>query len=76
MIDKVQKQIDDLVKGRRLEPVSAEQFLITLVGSCLFPFAARPMIATVLGLDATGVRKVIERRRTDLPAFLKRALHL
>ena len=76
MIDKVQKQIDDLVKGRRLEPASAEQFLITLVGSCLFPFAARPMIATVLGLDATGVRKVIERRRTDLPAFLKRALHL
>ena len=39
------------------------------------PTPLRPMIATVLGLDTTGVRKVIERRRTELPAFLKRALH-
>lgn len=73
-VDKLREQIDELVRMRKLEPVSAEQFVITLAGSCLFPFAARPMIAAVLGLDASGVRKVFERRRKELPAFLKRAL--
>ena len=75
MIDKVQEQIDERVKAKKSAPASAEQFLVTLASSCLFPFAARPMIAEVIGVDATGVRKVIERRRTELPAFLKRALH-
>jgi TetR/AcrR family transcriptional regulator len=74
MIDKLREQIDDLVKARKIAPVSAEQFFITLAGSCLFPFAARPMIAEVLGLSPTGFRQFMKRRRRELPAILKRAL--
>jgi len=36
--------------------------------------AADQIIAAMSGLDGTGVREVIERRRTELP-FLTRALH-
>ncbi len=76
MINKLREQIDEHVKGKTLAPVSAEQFLVTLTSSCLFPFAAQPMIADVLGLGPPGVRAFMKRRRRELPAFLKRALQL
>jgi TetR/AcrR family transcriptional regulator len=74
MIDKLREQIDLLVKARRIAPVSAEQFFITLAGSCLYPFAARPMVTEALGLSRTKFDDLMELRRRELPAFLKRAL--
>jgi hypothetical protein len=76
MVNKLREQIDEHVKAKGIAPVSAEQFLVTLTSSCLFPFAAQPMIAEVLGLGPTGVREFMKRRRRELPAFLKRALQL
>ena len=74
MIDKLRERIDDVVTARRIAPVSAEQFFITLAGSRLFPLAARPMIAEVLGLSPTRLRQLMKQRRRELPAFLKGAL--
>jgi len=74
MLAKLGQQIDEQVEAGRMAPVSAGQFLVTLASTCLFPFAARPMIATVLGLGAKGFDAFIEQRRKELPAFLKRAL--
>jgi AcrR family transcriptional regulator len=74
MIEKLRQQIDDGVKTRKMAPVSAEQFFVTLASSCLFPFAAQPMIRQVLGLNAAGLRAFMERRRNELPALLKRTL--
>jgi TetR/AcrR family transcriptional regulator len=74
MIDKLREQLDDLVKARKIAPVSAAQFFVTLAGSCLFPFAARPMIAGVLGLSPTRLPGLMRRRRRELPAFLNGAL--
>jgi len=76
MVNKVREQIDEQLEGKTVAPVSAEQFLVTLTSSCLFPFAAQPMIAEVLGLGPAGVRAFMKRRRRELPAFLKRALQL
>jgi AcrR family transcriptional regulator len=75
MLHKLREQIGDGVRTKQMRPVSAEQFFVTLASSCLFPFAARPMIAQVLGLGPSGHRQFMQERRTDLPAFLKRALH-
>jgi TetR/AcrR family transcriptional regulator len=72
MIERLREQIDERVKAKAVAPVSADQFFITLVGSCLFPFAARPMVAEVLGLGSTGFRAFMKRRRRELPVFLKR----
>lgn len=74
MLAKLRQQIAAGVKAKKMAPVSAEQFFITLASSCLFPFAARPMIGQLLGLNAAGFRAFMERRRTELPALLKRTL--
>jgi AcrR family transcriptional regulator len=74
MVGKLQKQIKNEVKAGRMAPISAEQFFVTLAGSCLLPFAARPMLTEGLGLDSRQFEILMERRRTELPALLKKAL--
>ena len=74
MIGKLRTQIDEQAKAKRMPPLSAEQFLVTLAGSCLFPFAAKPMIAELLGLGAKAFDGFMDERRRDLPVFFKRAL--
>ena len=74
MIGKLRAQIEQQAKAKGAAPLSAEQFFVTLAGSCLFPFAARPMIAEALAIRAKAFDGFMEQRRTDLPAFLKRAI--
>ena len=74
MLGRLREQIDEQAKAKNIAPVPADQFFVTLVASCLFPFAAQPMIAEVLGLSGAGVRRFMKRRRTELPALLKKTL--
>jgi TetR/AcrR family transcriptional regulator len=74
MVDKLGLQIQAEVEGGRMAPVTPEQFLVTLASACLFPFVARPMVAATLGIGPKGFDAFIERRRKELPAFLKRGL--
>ena len=74
MLERVREQINERAKRKKIAPVAVDQFLVTLVGSCLFPFVAQPMLAEALGLSPTGVRQFMKRRRTELPALLKRTL--
>jgi len=62
------------VKGGRMHPVSPEQFVINLLALCVFPFAARPMVMALLGLDQSGFEQFIQRRRKELAPFFLRAL--
>jgi AcrR family transcriptional regulator len=73
-VAKLRAQIDEQVRKKAIAPMSVEQFIVTLASSCLFPFAARPMVAAALGLDSRAFTAFIKRRRKELPAFLKRAL--
>jgi len=55
-------------------PIGADQFIVNLMSLCIFPFAARPMIVAMLGLDQRGFEQFIARRRRDLAAFFLGAL--
>jgi len=68
------EQINERAKRRKIAPVPADQFLVTLIGSCLYPFVGQPMMAEALGLGPKELRDFMKRRRTELPALLKRTL--
>ena len=70
----LRKQIDAQVKAGRMHPVAPEQFAINLLALCVFPFAARPMVMALLGLDQSGFEQFIQRRRKELAPFFLRAL--
>jgi AcrR family transcriptional regulator len=67
-------QIGARVRAGTMAPIEPEQFVVNLLSLCIFPFAARPMISAMLGFDAAGFERFIERRRRELPAFFLRAL--
>jgi TetR/AcrR family transcriptional regulator len=70
----LRKQIDERVKAGRMVPIAPAQFVVNLLALCVFPFAARPMVMALLGLDQSGFEQFITRRRKELAPFFLRAL--
>jgi AcrR family transcriptional regulator len=74
LIRVVGEQIDEEVRARRMRPIAPQQFLVNLLSLCIFPFAARPMISALMGLDDKAFARFIRERRETLPAFFLNAL--
>ena len=74
VIATLRKQIDARVRRGAMRPIAPEQFIVNLMSLCIFPFAARPMIAAMLGMDQQAFDQFMLRRRQDLPAFFLGAL--
>lgn len=55
-------------------PIGAVQFMVNLASLCVFPFAARPMIAAMFALDDPHWAEFLEVRRRELPTFFLNAL--
>ena len=55
----------------RFRPISSSS---TCSRSACFPFAARPMLMALLGIDQAGFDQFIDRRRKELAPFFLRAL--
>ncbi len=70
----LQRQIDAEVARGRMAPIAHDEFVVNLMALCIFPFAARPMLAALLGLDDRGFERFIARRREKLPRFFLKAL--
>jgi TetR/AcrR family transcriptional regulator len=67
-------QIDAEVRARRMRRIAPQQFLVNLLSLCIFPFAARPLIAALMGLDDRAFARFIRERRETLPDFVLNAL--
>jgi AcrR family transcriptional regulator len=74
VIARLRAQIEAQVKAGTMRPIAPEQFMVNLVSLCIFPFAARPMLMALLGLDQDGFGRFIAERRRELAAFFLRAL--
>ena len=70
----LRRQIDARVKAGAMRPIAPESFIVNLMALCIFPFAARPMVQAMLGIDERALRQFITRRREELPAFFLGAL--
>lgn len=74
VLGKLQSQINAEVKAGRMSPITPQAFAVNLISLCIFPFAARPMLSFMFGMDDAAFADFIERRKKTLPAFYKRAL--
>jgi AcrR family transcriptional regulator len=68
------RQLKEAARAGRIRPISLDQFLANLASLCVFPFVARPMLATVLQLDDRGFERFIRERKATLPDFILNAL--
>lgn len=70
----LQEQIDAEVAAGRMKKISAAQFIANLLALCIFPFATRPMLQTILDLDEKGINRFLDERATEIPSFFMSAL--
>jgi TetR/AcrR family transcriptional regulator len=73
-LETVRRQIARRVGLGEMHPIEPDQFIVNLMSLCIFPFAARPMILALLGIDQGGFSAFIDRRRSELAPFVARAL--
>ena len=74
LLTALRQQIDERVQAGTMAAITPEQFIVNAISLCIFPFAARPMIMGVLGLDQAEFAQFIEQRRQLLVPFFLRAL--
>lgn len=68
--DVLRRQIQEGVKAGTLRPISAEQFIVNLMGLLIFPFALRPGLSVLLNLDPTSWAAFMEERKRLLPDLI------
>lgn len=74
LMKNLERQINDGVRQGTLRPIKPQQFVINVISLCIFPFAARPMLSIVFGMDDAAFERFIDLRRKELPDFVRRAL--
>lgn len=74
ILKNLDRQITEQVKAGRMRPIKAQQFIVNLISLCVFPFAARPMLSIVFGMDDAAFLRFIEQRKKELPVFFRSAL--
>jgi hypothetical protein len=62
-------QLRAAAKAGKIRPISAEQFVVNLMGLLIFPFAIRPALGPLLSLDDSNWPAFLEERRRFLPGF-------
>jgi len=70
----LRRQIRSRVKAGVMRDIAPESFIVNLMSLCIFPFAVRPMVQAMLGMDDRRFEQFITRRREQLPAFFLGAL--
>lgn len=73
-IQKLKQQIEEAAAAGEIGSIAPQQFVVNLVSLCVFPFAARPLLSVILGMDDAVFGRFIEQRKTELPAFFRNAL--
>jgi TetR/AcrR family transcriptional regulator len=74
VLQALQAQLDERIAAGTIRPISAPQFLTNLVSLCIFPFAAKPLLCAIMGMDDAGFRDFIEERKRTLPDFFLGAI--
>jgi AcrR family transcriptional regulator len=73
-LDVLRRQLREGIRAGKIRPMSAEQFVANMMGLLIFPFATRPALSQLLGLDAAGWRTFVEERKRFLPGFVMAGL--
>ncbi len=68
------RELQARAQAGEVRPIRAEQLLVNVASLCVFPFAARPMLGALLGIDGAAWDAFVNARRAELPAFILNSL--
>jgi len=68
------KQLEDAARTGAIRPLRPPEFVLNLVSMIVYPFAARPLVMAILGMDDATFTAAMESRKREIPAFFLAAL--
>ena len=70
LTERLGAQLREQAAAGAMRPITPEQFLVNLLGLCVIPFLARPMLTFAFGMDGPGFQRFLDERRAELPGFI------
>lgn len=67
-------EVDEAAARGEIRQVAPEHLLTNVIGLCVFPFIARPMLETVTGVNAAAFDAFLEERKDAVSDFILHAL--
>jgi AcrR family transcriptional regulator len=74
ILERLRAQLEERAAAGTMRPVAPEQFVVNLLALVVFPFAARPLLELVFGLNGEAFERFLDERRAELPGFILNAL--
>src|SRR5215204_5134011 len=68
------KQLDEAARSGALRAITPQEFVLNLVSMVVYPFAARPLVMAIMGMDDATFTAAMEVRKKEIPAFFLAAL--
>ncbi len=68
------RQIQAEIEAGEMKEIRPKEFIINIIGLCVFPVLAQPMIETVFKMDDEQFRQFLEKRKKELPNFILNAV--
>lgn len=63
------RQLDEAARRGVLREIRPQEFVLNLVSMVVYPFAARPLVMAIMGLDDAMFTAMMEERKKEIPAF-------
>jgi TetR/AcrR family transcriptional regulator len=67
-------QINSAIESGEIIPVKGKHLLVNLLGMCLFPFIARPVVQGMLKMSDENYKEFLEERKTEIKQFVMNAI--
>jgi AcrR family transcriptional regulator len=74
LFGKLAEQLEAGARGGSLRPISPQAFVLNLISMVVYPFAARPLVMAIMGLDDAAFAAMMQRRKVEVPEFFLAAL--
>lgn len=68
------KQLEEEAKKGVIKKIKPVDLLINVVSLCVFPFAARPMLQFMTGMDTTEFYELMQTRKEEIPKMIIAAI--
>ena len=69
-VDIFLNQFQKEIRAGKIRPVNPVQLFVNIMGLCVFPFAARPLIQLMAGKDKLQFDALMEERKTEIPKMI------
>jgi hypothetical protein len=69
-IDFFLKQLQKEIKQGIIKPINPVQLFVNIMGLCLFPFVAQPILQMMMGKEKAKFEAFMNQRKTEIPKMI------